>query len=151
MVRTGAVCCSCRTPPVCTSDKFFCNIIIMRIIAVDFDGTCVTHEYPRIGRDIGAQEVLRDLVSAGDLLILWTMRSGTPLADAVTWFAEHEIPLYGINENPTQKSWSQSPKAYAHVYVDDAAAGTPLLEGEPGERPFVNWGEMRKLLFPPPR
>ncbi len=24
------------------------------IIAIDFDGTCVTHMYPKIGRDIGA-------------------------------------------------------------------------------------------------
>lgn len=24
------------------------------IIAVDFDGTCVTHEFPRVGKEIGA-------------------------------------------------------------------------------------------------
>ena len=36
-----------------------------RIIAVDFDGTCVTHEYPKVGRDIGAAAVLKDLVAAG--------------------------------------------------------------------------------------
>jgi predicted mannosyl-3-phosphoglycerate phosphatase (HAD superfamily) len=45
------------------------------IIAVDFDGTCVTHEYPRIGRDIGAAPVLKRLTDAGHKLILWTMRS----------------------------------------------------------------------------
>jgi hypothetical protein len=28
------------------------------VIAVDFDGTCVTHEYPKVGRDIGAESVL---------------------------------------------------------------------------------------------
>lgn len=33
------------------------------IIAIDFDGTCVTHEYPNIGRDIGP--VLRKLVENG--------------------------------------------------------------------------------------
>ena len=119
-----------------------------RIIAVDFDGTCVTHEYPKVGRLIGAQVVLRDLAATGDLLILWTMRSGQPLADAVAWFAEHEIPLYGVNENPTQKNWTQSPKAYAHIYIDDAALGIPLKDGLPGERPFVDWDEVRKLLQP---
>lgn len=32
------------------------------VIAVDFDGTCVTHEFPKIGKDIGAIPVLRKLV-----------------------------------------------------------------------------------------
>lgn len=32
------------------------------IIAVDFDGTCVTHEFPRVGKDIGAVPVLKELV-----------------------------------------------------------------------------------------
>ena len=119
-----------------------------RIIAVDFDGTCVTHEYPKVGRFIGAEGVLRDLVRAGNQLILWTMRSGEPLADAVAWFAENDIPLVGVNENPTQKEWTQSPKAYAHLYIDDAALGVPLREGFPGERPFVDWAEVRKMLLP---
>jgi len=119
-----------------------------RIIAVDFDGTCVTHEYPKIGRFIGAQSVLLDLVAAGDLLILWTMRSGQPLADAVAWFAENGISLYGVNENPGQKSWTQSPKAYAHIYIDDAALGAPLKFGFKDERPFVDWQVVRSLLLP---
>lgn len=119
-----------------------------RIIAVDFDGTCVTHEYPKVGRFIGAQGVLRDLAKGGNLLILWTMRSGQPLADAVAWFEENGIPLYGINENPAQKEWTQSPKAYAHLYIDDAALGIPLRDGFPGERPFVDWEAVRLLLQP---
>ena len=44
------------------------------IIAIDFDGTCVTHEYPKIGKDIGAVDTLRALVAKGHKLILWTMR-----------------------------------------------------------------------------
>ena len=32
------------------------------IIAVDFDGTVVTHEYPRIGNDIGAVPVLKKMI-----------------------------------------------------------------------------------------
>ena len=49
------------------------------IIAVDFDGTCVTHEYPDIGRDIGAAPVLKRLVESGVRLILWTMRQSAKL------------------------------------------------------------------------
>ena len=39
------------------------------IFGIDFDGTCVTHEFPNIGKDIGAVPVLRDIVAAGHKLI----------------------------------------------------------------------------------
>ena len=116
------------------------------IIAVDFDGTCVTHEYPKIGRNIGAAPVLQRLVEHGAKLILWTMRSGQYLDDAVEWFKVNGIPLYGINENPEQKSWTSSPKAYAKCYIDDAAFGAPLLPGLKGERPYINWAVVEKSL-----
>ena len=45
------------------------------IIAIDFDGTCVTHEFPAVGRDIGAVPVLKAMVDRGDQLILFTMRN----------------------------------------------------------------------------
>jgi hydroxymethylpyrimidine pyrophosphatase-like HAD family hydrolase len=109
-------------------------------IAIDFDGTCVTHDYPRIGKDIHAVNVLKRLVANGHKLILNTMRSGKELDDAVNWFKEHNIELFGVNENPTQKSWTESPKVYAHMYIDDAAFGCPLLNvPELSDRPFVNW------------
>ena len=109
-------------------------------IAVDFDGTCVTHEYPRVGKDIGAVPVLKKLVDSGHHIILNTMRSGKELVDAVQWFADNDIPLYGANENPTQKEWTLSPKVYAHLYIDDAALGCPLkFDRAVSDRPFVDW------------
>lgn len=45
------------------------------IIAVDFDGTCVTHEFPYVGKEIGAAEVLKELTDKGHKIILFTMRS----------------------------------------------------------------------------
>jgi hypothetical protein len=126
-------------------------------IAIDFDGTCVTHEFPRIGKDIGAVPVLLNLVKSGHRLILNTMRSnrtdggdtgdpdiqdvtGNFLDEAVSWFEEKGIPLYGINENPTQKEWTSSPKVYAQLYVDDAAFGIPLVfDKKISDRPFVDW------------
>jgi hydroxymethylpyrimidine pyrophosphatase-like HAD family hydrolase len=45
------------------------------IVAVDFDGTCVTHEFPRVGEEIGAAEVLKELTDKGHKIILFTMRS----------------------------------------------------------------------------
>jgi hypothetical protein len=108
------------------------------IIAIDFDGTCVKHAYPLVGEDIGAGRILRDLVDNGHKLILWTMRSGETLAEAVKWFESEGIPLYGVNSNPTQINWTKSPKVYAELYIDDGALGAPLIT--PGtERPYINW------------
>lgn len=117
-------------------------------IAVDFDGTCVTHDYPRIGKEIGATKVLKRLVKAGHKLILNTMRSGKELQDAIHWFNENEIELYGVNENPTQKRWTSSPKVYAHMYIDDAAFGCPLRNvPDFSDRPFVDWDSVWRQLI----
>lgn len=70
------------------------------IVAVDFDGTCTTHEYPNIGKDIGAVPVLKKLVEKGHRLMLWTMRGTKPqqerqtLQEAVEWFKANDIPLW---------------------------------------------------------
>lgn len=133
----------------------------MSVICVDFDGTCVTHEFPGIGKDIGAVLVLNKLVDHGHKIILFTMRSdndsgaskefpgvhgGSYLTDAVRWFHDNRIPLYGINMNPDQ-TWSNSPKVYAELYIDDAALGCPLkMNCEISERPFVDWDAVDEYL-----
>lgn len=118
------------------------------VLCVDFDGTCVTHDYPRVGKDIGAVPVLKRLVKEGHQLILWTMRSGKELNDAIKWFEENGIELYGIQENPTQKSWTSSPKAYAQIYIDDAALGAPLLtDPSLSNREFINWKVVEQMFF----
>lgn len=116
-------------------------------IAVDFDGTCVTHEYPKIGKPIGAAPVLRRLAKEHKL-ILYTMRDGKLLKEAVNWFKDNDIPLYAVNENPSQKNWTSSPKVYANLYIDDAALSTlpRPLEGY-SDRPFINWFNAIGLLY----
>lgn len=133
------------------------------IIIIDFDGTCVTHDFPHIGKDIGAAPVLKKLVDAGHQLILFTMRcnhtfhpssdqpdiiakKGNYLNDAIGWFEENDIDLYGIQTNPSQKTWTSSPKAYGHLIIDDTALGCPLIYGQ-HERPFVNWEEVERMLI----
>ena len=134
-------------------------------IAIDFDGTCVTHDFPSVGKDIGAVPVLKQIVDAGHNLILWTMRgdryengdtghpsilnvTGEFLQDAIRWFDENDIPLWGIQTNPTQYKWTNSPKAFAHLYIDDAALGCPLIHNpEFHHRPYVNWVEVEKYLI----
>ena len=132
-------------------------------ICIDFDGTCVAHEYPNIGKDIGAVPVLKELVENGHRLILFTMRSDRKkkkkvdgqevmveenvLTEAVQWFADNNIPLYGVQKNPTQRFWTSSPKAYGHLYIDDAALGCPLVLDDPdSDRPYADWVRIRKML-----
>ena len=132
-------------------------------ICIDFDGTCVTHEFPKVGKDIGAVPVLKKLVEAGHNLILFTMRSdieevtsddygihkqaGEYLTDAVNWFIDNQIPLHGVNVNPTQHTWTKSPKAYGQLYIDDAALGCPLIYNpEISDRPFVDWAKVEETL-----
>lgn len=127
-------------------------------IVIDFDGTVVTHEFPKVGRDIGADKILKELIDHGHRLILFTMRSdvtepysesteiitesGNYLTDAINWFKEREIRLYGVQKNPTQHTWTTSPKAYGQIIIDDAALGCPLVYGD-AERPYVDWGAVR--------
>lgn len=119
----------------------------MSNIAVDFDGTIVTHEYPKIGKDRGAIEVLRELMANGHGIILWTIRSGDQLAEAVQYLCDNGIELQGVNSCPDQYKWSKSPKAYAQLYIDDAALGCPV-KFEPGiQRPFADWEAIRAELI----
>lgn len=126
----------------------------MTIIAIDFDGTIVEHRFPDIGKPVpGAIETMRECVALGAKLILWTMRSdaekterGTVLSDAVDMLRSHGIELFGVNRNP-ETDWSDSPKAYAHVYVDDAALGCPLIPDSRGKRPMVDWSRVRPVLL----
>lgn len=128
-------------------------------IVLDFDGTCVTHSFPEIGHDIGAVPVLKRIVAAGHNLILFTMRSddqverelndgyklhaGDFLTQAVNWFAENDIPLYGVQRNPTQDTWTSSPKAYGQLIIDDAALGAPLIfDPSISNRPFIDWNRV---------
>ncbi len=118
------------------------------IIAVDFDGTIVEHEYPEIGEEVPlAIDTLKELHSNGHQLILWTVRIGEPLQHAYDYCGSKGLNFIGINENPTQKFWNGSPKAYARVYIDDAALGCPLVHPkEKNRRPYVDWKEVRIRL-----
>jgi len=109
------------------------------IIGIDFDGTCVKHAYPNIGDDIGAVPVLKEFIRQGHKLVLISMRSGELLDNAVQWFKERGIELYGVNHNPDQDSWTKSPKIYAQLYIDDAGLGCPTNFDQRTGRPYVDW------------
>jgi hydroxymethylpyrimidine pyrophosphatase-like HAD family hydrolase len=115
-------------------------------VSVDFDGTIVHHAYPDMGPPVtGAIATLRDWQRRGYKIILNTMRSGKELQDAIDYIQKNGIELFAVNENPTSKSWTSSPKVLAHVYIDDAAFGCPLVYpplDSKYKRPYVNWGRI---------
>lgn len=115
------------------------------IIAIDFDGTCVKHAYPKIGEDIGAIPVLKQLVKDGHQLVLNTMRGGELLGEAVKWFNDNGIILCGANHTPGQATWTTSPKVYAELYIDDAALGCPTIMDKDG-RVYVDWKIVAKAF-----
>lgn len=114
------------------------------IIAVDFDGTITKfNEYPNIGKPCPrAFDVLSEMVSRGHKIVLNTMRSGITLNDAVKFIESNGITLYGVNRTPGQSKWTNSPKVYADIYIDDAAIGIPTTE-----EGYLDWREIRNLLI----
>lgn len=110
----------------------------MAIIGIGFDGTCVTDLFPYVGDNVGAASVLRKLADK-NLLILYTVRDGKYLQDAVDWFKYNHINLYSVNYNP--EPVSSSPKLYCDYYIDDRNIGTPLTD-----KGYVDWDKMLVLL-----
>ena len=97
-------------------------------ILIDFDGTCVTHEFPLVGKDIGAAQVLRDLVRNGHRLILFTMQAeDCSIQPAIDWFAENGIALYAVQRHPEQHKFTSSPKALGDLMIDDTALGGEIV------------------------
>ena len=97
------------------------------IIAVDFDGTIVTHEYPRIGKEIPfAIATLKKLQEDFQLqLILWTVREGKELEEAVEYCRNKGLEFYAVNSNyPEEKPENREPrKLKADLFIDDRNLG----------------------------
>ncbi len=70
------------------------------------------------------------------------------LNEAVEWCKENGIELFGINENPEQKDWTESPKAYGTIYIDDAALGAPLTKNANiSTHAFIDWNKVEEMIF----
>ena len=96
-------------------------------IAVDFDGTIVEHQYPRIGKEIPfAIATLRQLQAEHHHLILWTAREGELLQQAIDFCSERGLEFYAINgdyadEQPDEPGYSR--KLKADLFIDDRNLG----------------------------
>lgn len=98
------------------------------IIAVDFDGTIVEHRYPSIGKELPfATETLRKLADEGHRLILWTVREGRLLEEAVEFCRDRGLEFYAVNrdypEEEKGKNNHFSRKLKADIWIDDRNLG----------------------------
>ena len=97
------------------------------VIAVDFDGTIVTHEYPNIGKEIPfAIDTLKRLQQSPDnLLVLWTVREGVELKEAVEFCRNRGLEFYAVNKNyPEESAEHPEPrKLKADLFIDDRNLG----------------------------
>ena len=90
------------------------------VIAVDFDGTIVEHRYPRIGEEIPfAIDTLKLLQQEKHRLILWSVREGALLDEAVEWCKARGLEFYAINKD--YQGFSR--KLKADLFIDDRNLG----------------------------
>jgi hydroxymethylpyrimidine pyrophosphatase-like HAD family hydrolase len=109
------------------------------VIAVDFDGTIVEHEYPRIGKPIPfALDVLKKLQQEEHhILILWTMREGKLLQEAIDYCEKNGLTFYTHNKNYPEEEFKEgdSRKLSVDLFIDDRNIG-----GLP------DWGIIYKMI-----
>jgi hydroxymethylpyrimidine pyrophosphatase-like HAD family hydrolase len=109
------------------------------IIAVDFDGTIVEHAYPKIGKPIPfALEVLRKLQQEEHhQLILWTIREGRLLQEAVDYCEKNGVYFYACNKNYPEEEWQDGEprKIGADIFIDDRNIGG-----------LLDWGVVYEIL-----
>ena len=97
-------------------------------IAVDFDGTIVEHRYPAIGREIPfAIQTLKMLIKDQHRLILWSVREGKTLQEAVDWCKERGVEFYAVNkdypEETQEGNKNYSRKLKVDMFIDDRNLG----------------------------
>jgi hypothetical protein len=109
-------------------------------VAVDFDGTIVENKFPSIGKPmLFAFETLKAMQKRGMLLILWTVRKGKELDEAVEFCRQNGIVFYAVNANYPEESFDAevSRKIEADIFIDDRNIGG-----------FVDWSDVWQILFP---
>ena len=103
------------------------------IYAIDFDGTLCEDKYPEIGEpNQPLIDFLKSEQQNGAELILWTMRGGKLLYNAIYWCHDLGLEFDAINDNilHLQEKFGNNPrKVYADRYIDNHNYN-PILPGE---------------------
>ena len=97
-------------------------------IAIDFDGTIVQDRYPEIGNERPfATQTIKMLMAEGHQFILWTVREGELLEEAVQWLRDRGIELYAVNKDYPDEDASKdrhySRKLKVDLFIDDRNVG----------------------------
>lgn len=111
-----------------------------KVIAVDFDGTIVEHKYPAIGKEmLFAFATLKALQQKGHKLILWTIRTGPLLDEAVEYCRANGVEFYAVNKNYPEELMDEksSRKLNVDIFIDDRNVGG-----------FMGWSEVWQALHP---
>jgi hydroxymethylpyrimidine pyrophosphatase-like HAD family hydrolase len=111
-----------------------------KTIAIDFDGTIVEHQYPRIGKEmLFAFATIKELQKKGHKLILHTYRTGALLDEAVEYCKQNGIEFYAVNKNyPEEVITDNTPrKLNVDVFIDDRNVGG-----------FLGWSTTWQILHP---
>lgn len=111
-----------------------------KVIAVDFDGTIVEHRYPAIGKEmLFAFATLKALQQKGHKLILWTIRTGDLLQEAVDYCKANGVEFYAVNKNYPEEIMDEktSRKLNVDIFIDDRNVGG-----------FMGWSEVWQTLHP---
>ncbi|MDD2195817.1 MAG: hypothetical protein PHW91_01395 [Bacteroidales bacterium] len=109
-------------------------------VAVDFDGTIVENKFPDIGKPmLFAFETLKAMQQKGMLLILWTVRKGKELDEAIEFCRANGVEFYAVNANYPEEQFDAevSRKIEADVFIDDRNIGG-----------FVGWSNIWQEFFP---
>ena len=94
------------------------------IIAIDFDGTIVTDQFPEVGELVaGAKDAINQLYKDGYTIIIWSCRTGSKKAKAIEFLVKQGVKFHYFNEscfeNLKQYNFVDTRKVYADLYIDD--------------------------------
>lgn len=109
-------------------------------IAVDFDGTIVNHDYPKIGEEkLFAFDTLKALQKKGHFLILFTYREGDFLKQAVDFCKKNGVVFQAVNESyeGERKQEFYNRKLDVDLFIDDRNIGG-----------FLGWDKVWQLIHP---
>lgn len=89
--------------------------------AVDLDNTILYDNWPGFGEFIpGAIEGLKKIIdNPKNHIIIWTMRPSHQHKEIIEILKEQGIRILGVNEHLLQHEWTDSPKLYADIFIDD--------------------------------
>jgi hypothetical protein len=127
-------------------------LIKPKSVGLDFDGVVAKHagpgKFPLVGEEIaGAVETVNRLADMGHKIHINTVRDKEAFENAKRWCIDKKLKIYSYQVNPAQKRFSNSPKMYAHIYIDDASLGAPVHVDPISDRYYYDWIRAEDMLI----